>query len=197
MTNRAISISLSSTCLSYSVYVAIFHRHLHMVIISHSWFDMQELVRHTINFFFKFEAVYKKQVDVTEISTVSFTGSFPQILLSLQQFSLPIQTSFGLNAIWRISYRSVSRSWHTDVDYGWHCLHDLEIGLTAGMTGRQGILTPHRYPILHCTLGISRGPCLLHSLNRFVFPTWLMRWMTVPLLMPFHMKQSKMFELDF
>jgi hypothetical protein len=49
---------------------------------------MQELVRHTISVYFKVD------VDVTGISTVSFTGSFLQALRSLQQPSLPIQPFF-------------------------------------------------------------------------------------------------------
>jgi hypothetical protein len=36
-----------------------------------------------------------RQVDISGASTVLFTGTFSQILLSLQRFSLPIQLSFG------------------------------------------------------------------------------------------------------
>jgi hypothetical protein len=37
--------------------------------------------------------------------------------------------------------------WHTDFDYELVRLPDLEIGLTAGVTGHQGMLTPPRHPI--------------------------------------------------
>jgi hypothetical protein len=40
-----------------------------------------------------------KQVDVTKVSNVSLTGSFPQILWSLQQSYLPIQPFFGPHAV--------------------------------------------------------------------------------------------------
>jgi hypothetical protein len=71
-------------------------------------------------------------------STVSFTGSFPQISSSLQRSSLPIQPSFGPHAVWYVSYQLLSRSWH----YGSYLLPNLEIRLTAGVNGRQGMLTP-------------------------------------------------------
>jgi hypothetical protein len=53
MTNGMILISPSSTSLTY---VVIFQLHLHMVYIYRSLFDMQELARKTISFWF--EAVY-------------------------------------------------------------------------------------------------------------------------------------------
>jgi hypothetical protein len=59
-----------------------------------------------------------KQVDVTGVSTVSFTGSFLQILWSLQRSHLPIQLVFGPHVVRYVSYQSLSRSWHTDLDYG-------------------------------------------------------------------------------
>jgi hypothetical protein len=39
---------------------------------------------------------------------------------------------------------ALSRSWHTDLGYGLYRLPDLEVGFTAGVTGRQGMLTPLR-----------------------------------------------------
>jgi hypothetical protein len=57
MANEMISISPLSTFLTY-MYVAMFHHHLYMVFISLSWFDVQELVQHTITFLF--EAVYSQ-----------------------------------------------------------------------------------------------------------------------------------------
>jgi hypothetical protein len=83
-----------------------------------------------------------KQVDVTGVSTVSFTDSFPQILWSLQRSYWPIQPFFGPNAFWYVSYQSLSRSWHTDLDYSSFSLYKMIIGLTAGVTDRKGILTP-------------------------------------------------------
>jgi hypothetical protein len=75
-----------------------------------SLFDMQELLRQTISLLFSSRLYTDKQVDVTGISTVSFTGSFPQILWSLQQFYLPIQPFFGPHAVWYVLYQSLSRS---------------------------------------------------------------------------------------
>jgi hypothetical protein len=78
--------------------------------ISRSLFDMQELVRHAMSFSQRQST--DKQVDVTGVSTVSFTGSFPQILWSLQRSYLPIQPFFGPHAVWYVSYQSLSRSLH-------------------------------------------------------------------------------------
>jgi hypothetical protein len=68
-------------------------------------------------------------------------------LHSLWRFNLPVQPSFWPNVIWYVSYQSFSHSWHTDLDYGSYRLPDLEIGLMAGVTGRQGMLTSHRHLI--------------------------------------------------
>jgi hypothetical protein len=46
-----------------------------------------------------------------------------------------------------VSDQSISRFWHTDLDYGLYYLPGLEIGLTASMTGRQGMPTPPRHMI--------------------------------------------------
>jgi hypothetical protein len=46
-----------------------------------------------------------------------------------------------------LKYQLISRSWHTDLDYGSYNLTNLEIGLTANMTGRQGMLNTPRYLI--------------------------------------------------
>jgi hypothetical protein len=75
MTNGMISNSPSSTSLTY---VAIVQFHLHMVYIYRSLFDMQELARRSISFWLSQST--EKQVDVTRVSTVSFTDSFLQIL---------------------------------------------------------------------------------------------------------------------
>jgi hypothetical protein len=52
-----------------------------------------------------------------------------------------------------ISYQSLSRSWHTDFDYGLYRLSNLEIGLMAGVTDRLGML------ILLGTWSNLRCPC--------------------------------------
>jgi hypothetical protein len=79
-------------------------------------------------------------------STVLFTGSFPQILWSLQRSYLPIQPFVGSHAVWYVSYQSLSPSWHTDLDYGSYRL----VGLTAGVTGQHGMVTPlwHLIPLM-------------------------------------------------
>jgi hypothetical protein len=66
MTNEMISISQSSTSLTY---LAILHIHLHMVFISRNRFDMQELVLHMISFFKRQST--DKQADVAGVSKVS------------------------------------------------------------------------------------------------------------------------------
>jgi hypothetical protein len=55
-------------------------------------------------------------------------------------------------------------------DYGSYCLIDLEIQLTAGVTSRQGMLTPPTqvYPEIRVC-----------SILRLVFPTGLMRLIIV------------------
>ena len=48
---------------------------------------------------------------------------------------------------------TLSCSLHTDIDYGSYCLSSLEMGLMAGVTGRQGMLAPpwHLLPPLMCS----------------------------------------------
>jgi hypothetical protein len=46
-----------------------------------------------------------------------------------------------------VSHQSLSHSRHTDLDYASYRLPNLEIGLTVGVTGRQGMLTPPRHLI--------------------------------------------------
>jgi hypothetical protein len=42
----------------------------------------------------------------------------------------------------------INRSSHTDLNYGSYRLPNLEVGLTAGVTGQQGMLTHPRHLIL-------------------------------------------------
>jgi hypothetical protein len=137
MTKGMISISPSLTSLTY---VVIFQLHLCMMYIHRSLFDMLELVRHTISF--QFEAVYWQISWCQGVSTVSFTGNIPQYLWSLQRSYLPIQPFFGPHTVWYVSYQSLSRSWHTHRDYSSYRLSNLDIGLTVGVAGQPGILTP-------------------------------------------------------
>jgi hypothetical protein len=133
MTNGMISISPSSTFLTY---VAIFQFHLYMVFIFRSWLGMQELVQHKTD----------KQVDVTVwVSTVSFTGSLPQILWSLQtqeclcynDLVCQCNLSFGQSFIPIVKPFLIHWSWlqygSTRLNLNWTCV-----------TGRKRMLTPPR-----------------------------------------------------
>jgi hypothetical protein len=44
--------------------------------------------------------------------------------------------------IWIKKTSNTTCSWHTDLNYGSYRLSNVEIGLTAGVTGQQGMLTP-------------------------------------------------------
>jgi hypothetical protein len=177
-------------------YVTVFHHHLHMVFISRSWFDIQVLVRHIISF--NKRQSTKKQVDVTRVCTVSFKGSFPHILRSLQISSMSIQPS--ITSCRLMSFLPIFKPflthwfWLRLVQFTWSgnrltagmtgrqgmLTPPIEIGLTAGVTGRQGMLTPPRHmtPPQDPTSGISWGPRLSHSLILY-FPTRRMKLMTV------------------
>jgi hypothetical protein len=81
-----------------------------------------------------------------------------------------MQSFFGPHAVC-VSYQSLNHSWHTDLDYGSYRLSNVEIGLTAGVTGQQGCLLLHD-TWSNPTSGVSRGPCkpdfdyeLFHYLN--------------------------------
>jgi hypothetical protein len=113
-----------------------------------------------------------KQVEVTVASTVSFTGSSPQSLRSLQRSSLLILPTFRPNVVLCVSYQSLSGSWHTDLDYGSYRLPELELGFTAGVTGLQGMLTPLRHLIPPLVYPEVFFVC---PILKFVFPNGLMR----------------------
>jgi hypothetical protein len=72
-------------------------------------------------------------------------------------------------------YQSLNRSWYTDLDYCSYRLPDLELGLWAGVTGRLGILTPP----WHLILPLIYPEVRVCPILKFVFPTGLMRLMTV------------------
>jgi hypothetical protein len=77
--------------------------------------------------------------------------------------------------LFTISNQSLSRSWYTDLDYGLHRLPKLELGLMAGVTDRQGMVTPPThliYPPVYSEVRVC--PIL-----KVVRPTGLMRLMSV------------------
>jgi hypothetical protein len=113
--------------------------------IYRSLFDMQELARHTISF--KFKAIYWQISWCRRGFNCIVYRQLPQFLWSIQRSYLPIQHFFGPHAVWYVSYQLLRRSWHTDLDY---VLSNVEIGLTAGVTGQQRMITPpwHLIPSL-------------------------------------------------
>jgi hypothetical protein len=123
--------------------------------------------------------LYKKNKEnkTTKARTLcTITDSFPKMLWSLQRSYFPIQPFFGQHAVWYVSYQSLSRYWNTDLDYGSYRLFNMEIGLTAGVTGQQEMLTPPWLLI----------PPLIYSEDRTctpilwsIFPVLLMRLNTV------------------
>jgi hypothetical protein len=46
------------------------------------------------------------------------------------------------DSIVKLDIMHLSRSWDTDLHYGSSRLFELELGLTAGVTGRQGTFSP-------------------------------------------------------
>jgi hypothetical protein len=81
---------------------------------------------------------------------------------------LPLQPFFGPNAVWCVSYQSLSRFWYTNLDYGSNRLPKLELGLMADVTGWQGILARrHMTPPMVCP------EVRVCSVLGFVFPTGL------------------------
>jgi hypothetical protein len=63
----------------------------------------------------------------------------------------------------------------SDRDYGLYRLPDLEIGLTTGVTGRQGM----RPPLRHLFPPMVYPEVRDYPILRFVFPTGLLRLITV------------------
>jgi hypothetical protein len=87
--------SISVTCLWY---------------IYRIWFGIQNLFDIRSDFSSKHST--DKQIDVAGVSRVSFTGSFPQILWSLQQSYLPIRPFVGPHGMWCAYSRScVNQIW--------------------------------------------------------------------------------------
>jgi hypothetical protein len=102
------------------------------------------------------------------VSTISFTGSFSQMLRLLQRSILVCQYNLPLGQML------------SDVP-GLMCLPELELGLTAGVTGRQGMFTPSSHlipPLVYPEVRVC--PILW-----FAIPTGLMGLMTVRYLRHF------------
>jgi hypothetical protein len=77
--------------------------------------------------------------------------------------------------LWYVSYQSLSHFWYTDLDYGSNRLPELELGFTAGVTGRQGILTPPR----HLIPSLVYPEVRVCSVLGFVFPAGFLILITV------------------
>jgi hypothetical protein len=156
MTNGMIPISPSSTFLTY---VVIFQLHLHMVYIYGSLFYMQELVRHTIIFWF--ETVYWQ----TSWCHRGFNFLVYRLLSANFMVVTTIlfaHTTFRWTTCCLICFIPIVKPFLTH----WSCpyrLSNLEIGLTAGVTGQQGMLTP-----------------LWHLIPPVVFQVWFVQWI-IPL----------------
>jgi hypothetical protein len=106
MTNGMISISPLSTFLTY---IVIFQLHLHMVYIYRSLFDMQELARLTISFWF--EAVYWQ-------TSWCYHGFNCLIHRQLSENFMVVTTILHCNcsynlSLGHVSCQSLSCSWHT------------------------------------------------------------------------------------
>jgi hypothetical protein len=108
-----------------------------MVLTSLSRIDMQELVLCMTSLY-----ITKKKL--------MLQGSLQcrlQIQLSFYRLFLPSQPVIRSNALWRVLRQSLSRSWHSDFDSRLLRIPDQNKELTAGVTGRQDMLTPCRHLI--------------------------------------------------
>jgi hypothetical protein len=74
-----------------------------------------------------------KQVDITVFHSLLYRQLSIIFTVAIQRSSLPIQPSLRPNAVWCISYQSLSRSWHTNINFGSYLLPYLELGLKAGV----------------------------------------------------------------
>jgi hypothetical protein len=153
MTNGMISISPSSTFLTY-MYVAIFQLHMHMVYIYRSLFDMQELVWHTISFLVRDNLLTDKLMS-QGFQLPRLQAAFCKCYGRYNNLIYPCKLSLGC---------MLSDIFHTNVldtlilTTGRTVYRTVEIGLTAGVTGQQGMLTPpwHLIPPLICSEDLVR-----------------------------------------
>jgi hypothetical protein len=76
----------------------------------------------------------------------------------------------SLNVVWQFSYmyRWLGRSWHTDFDGRSLRIHDHDTGLTAGVTGQQGMfaLSMHLIPLPLCP-GVRVLPFISLTCNAY------------------------------
>jgi hypothetical protein len=108
----------------------------------------------------------KKNNNESNIGYNALVNWFSYIVLwPLQRSSLPIQAVCGSNAVWDVSYQSLSRLWYNDLNYSSNCFLELESGLTAGVTGQQGtlihprhLIPPLVYPEVCVFLGLLTPP---------------------------------------
>jgi hypothetical protein len=87
----------------------------------------------------------------------------------------PYNLFVGPHAVCCVSYQLLSHSRHTDLDCGSYRLSNLEIQLTAGVTGQQGMLIPPWHLIPPLIYSEARVTPILW----FVFPIELTRLITV------------------
>jgi hypothetical protein len=131
MTKEMISISQSSTSLTY---VVIFQLHLHMVFISRSWFGLLELVQDMISF--EFESVNWRTSwchrGFNCLVCRQLSANFTVVTINLFAYTNCRWATHCLICFIPI----VNHSWHTDLDYGSYRLTNLQVRLTAGVTGR-------------------------------------------------------------
>jgi hypothetical protein len=130
--------------------VILFHQHLHMVFICCSWFDMKGFVLHTISF--NSRQATDKQVWAIDILQPRLQGIFCKFYgrynAVVCQYSFPL----GQTLTDVLKYQLLSPSLHADFDFGLFHLPNLEMGLTAGVSGWQRMVTPpwHLIPPLVC-----------------------------------------------
>jgi hypothetical protein len=127
---------------------------------------LQSRLQTGLCFWDSYSLVYR-QLFVTGIPTVSFTDSF---LRSLYWSTLPV-TSIRSDSVWYVR-RFLTHCFLQRIVL-FTCYRN--IGLTAGVTGLQGMIAPPRYlvPLLVYS-GVLFCPLLW-----FVFPTGLMRWTAI------------------
>jgi hypothetical protein len=139
-TKLTISISPSSTSLTY---VVIFQLHLHMVYIY-----ISQLIRYARacstydQFLVRGNLLIDKlmsqgfQLSRLQAAFRKFHGRYNDLICP---YNLPL--GHMLSDMFH-TMLSLSCYWYTDLDYGSYRLSNVEIGLTAVVTGQQGIFTP-------------------------------------------------------
>jgi hypothetical protein len=157
----------TSTIANVLFYVAKSKFHLHMDLISRSWLDIECKSLFDIRWVFDSRQSTDKHVYVPGVFTVSFrrlsANSMVVTMMYLYSTFFPDQMMFD------VFQTSLSCSWHTG-----HKLRfepELQLGVTAGVTVRQGMLTPPR----HLILPPIYAEVHIRPIFGFVFPTGFMR----------------------